>query len=502
MSHLCVLICRVEDEDDALTELACVDLPPVRAHWADAPLDTLEAQVATAGTHLLARLCELQWDAVDAEAVARYVAAHAPGSVTADGHDLLTAVSRFGTLHLRRQVVAHRDGRPHVMPGNDVLPTHQGILITRGLAEQACLLPQEVPFVTAARLLGWRTEEPGLLSASTLRTLVRDHGGRIRRLEQTDARVLLCQHRTGRHLVGVPVEQPRRRPGWPEEMDAAVETALVQKQVRPPVGVTWSDWERVLAARAEDAETSLAALRRLGPAVAPGQMLLVLDEVLTRAPGHGQFHELRTACLLTSDTRRYLSGRGSAFLRQVQAAVTACVDQSLLVVADGASWIRTFYRDYLADLPGAELLLDWHHLAKKCRELARLICPDPLPRGLLLRRLFRWLWAGDVARAVGVLARQRPQAADPAAVDTLTTYLEARAEWIPNYRSRRRQRRYIGNGLGEKANDRIVARRQKRKGMQWSVETADALAALRTLLLNGGWERYWQDHRPLYLETA
>jgi hypothetical protein len=35
-----------------------------------------------------------------------------------------------------------------------------------------------------------------------------------------------------------------------------------------------------------------------------------------------------------------------------------------------------------------------------------------------------------------------------------------------------------------RANDRLVGRRQKRKGVQWSIETADALAALRTLLLN------------------
>jgi len=241
--------------------------------------------------------------------------------------------------------------------------------------------------------------------------------------------------------------------------------ALAQGQVRPPEGISWADWARVVTARAQEAETSLAALRRLGPEVAPGQMLLVLDEVLTRAPEQGQFHELRTACLLTTDTRRYLSGRGSAFLRQVEAAVTACVDQSLLVVADGAAWIRTFFQESLAALPQAELLLDWHHLAQKCRDRARQICPDRAARALLLRRLFRWLWVGDVARAVGVLARQRSRAADPEAVDALTTYLQARAEWIPNYRARRRQRRFIGNGLGEKANDRIVARRQKRKGM-------------------------------------
>ena len=44
----------------------------------------------------------------------------------------------------------------------------------------------------------------------------------------------------------------------------------------------------------------------------------------------------------------------------------------------------------------------------------------------------------------------------------------------------------------EKANDLLVARRQKGKGMHWSGETSDALAALRTLLLNCEWERYWE----------
>ncbi len=67
-----------------------------------------------------------------------------------------------------------------------------------GLQEQACLLPQEVPFVTAARLLDWRMGEPDILCPSTLRTLVRDHGGRIRRLEQSEAVCLLSQRCQGR----------------------------------------------------------------------------------------------------------------------------------------------------------------------------------------------------------------------------------------------------------------------------------------------------------------
>src|SRR5262249_2938644 len=151
--------------------------------------------------------------------------------------------------------------------------------------------------------------------------------------------------------------------------------------------------------RAADPATPGEELRRLGPELAPGQTLLVLDEVLTRAPGRDQFQELRTAYLATADGRRYLSGRGYAFLRRVHATVHACEAQSLLVVADGAAWIRTCYRDYLARRPGAETLLDWHHLARKCRELAIRICPEPEARARLLRRLLRALWGGQVGRA-------------------------------------------------------------------------------------------------------
>jgi hypothetical protein len=35
--------------------------------------------------------------------------------------------------------------------------------------------------------------------------------------------------------------------------------------------------------------------------------------------------------------------------------------------------------------------------------------------------------------------------------------------------------------------------------MQWSEATSDALAALRTLMLNGGRERYWQQREVLPL---
>ena len=93
--------------------------------------------------------------------------------------------------------------------------------------------------------------------------------------------------------------------------------------------------------------------------MAPGHLVLTLDEALTRAPGRDQHQERRTACLLSTAGRRSFSGVGIALLRQVHAAVHACQERSLLVIGDGASWIRTFFRDHLASFPGAEMVRDW-----------------------------------------------------------------------------------------------------------------------------------------------
>jgi hypothetical protein len=117
----------------------------------------------------------------------------------------------------------------------------------------------------------------------------------------------------------------------------------------------------------------------------------------------------------------------------------------------------------------------------------------------LLRRLYRHLWRGDVPAAIAVLEAQRCEVRNEAKLDELLGYLQARAPWIVNERQRRIERQYIGSAHVEKANDLIVARRQKNRGMQWSEATSDALAALRTLMLNGGWDRYWQQREVLPL---
>ena len=176
--------------------------------------------------------------------------------------------------------------------------------------------------------------------------------------------------------------------------------------------------------------------------------------------------------------------------------------QSLLLIADGARWIRAFFSETLAQIPTRTMILDWYHLAQKCLEASSRICRGKVARAQFLRRLYRRLWCGNVAAALAFLETYRPQAKNEAVLETLIAYLHAREAWIPNYRQRRINQHYIGSGHVEKANDLIVARRQKGRGMQWSLATSDALAALRTLMLNGGWDRYWQQRQVLPLVAS
>ncbi len=242
-------------------------------------------------------------------------------------------------------------------------------------------------------------------------------------------------------------------------------------------------------------------LRHLGPDLEPNQVLLTVDEVLTRRPEAGHFLELRTARIVTERGYRYFSGIGAAFLQHLHVAVLLCLSplSSLLLIADGTRWIRSFFTETLARIATKTMLLDWQHLKQKCYDLSSRICRRKAAKARFLHRLYRRLWRGDVPGALAVLEAERPETKNEAKLDELIAYLQARQAWIPNYRQRRIARQYNSSAHVEKANDLIVARRQKNRGMQWSAETSDALAALRTLMLNGGWERYWQQREVLPL---
>ena len=68
-------------------------------------------------------------------------------------------------------------------------------------------------------------------------------------------------------------------------------------------------------------------------------------------------------------------------------------------------------------------------------------------------------------------------------------YLEKHEGEIIDYERRRRAGKWIGSGCMEKAVDQVIGFRQKKKGMSWSKQGSQTLAALKIAELNGEWEQ-------------
>ncbi len=82
MSHLRVLICRVDDEDhpDQMTELHSFDLPAVESETLTpaTALDELETGVLKLGHEVMRQLLRAEWAEVDERLVAAYQARFSP----------------------------------------------------------------------------------------------------------------------------------------------------------------------------------------------------------------------------------------------------------------------------------------------------------------------------------------------------------------------------------------------------------------------------------------
>ncbi len=365
MHRLQVLICRVDDQHpDEKTQIAAFDLPTldVTTLQPETFLDELEASTQVIGHDILRRTLQARWEMVDATLAVQYAAGHALEEVQADGYAPVTVASRFGVVSLCRQVLVHSATNTHVVPGNAVLPAHEGRITTRGLQEWACTLAQDLPFVTVARLLGWQTQEEQILSDMTIRRLVRQHGQLIAQAEQAEITSLLeHEEDPAARPQLVALTRPRRRAGWPAALSAAVDAALAHEEPRPPEGVSWADWQRVLTARRAEATLPTEQLRLLRPQLEPGQILLTVDDVFARSQEKRHFVALHTAHMITAAGQRYLCGTGDMFLQKVLLLARLCLgtERSLLLIADGARWIRSFFQEQLAALPQATMLLDW-----------------------------------------------------------------------------------------------------------------------------------------------
>ena len=178
--------------------------------------------------------------------------------------------------------------------------------------------------------------------------------------------------------------------------------------------------------------------------------------------------------------------------------VNNLLSRELIFLTDGAQDIRSHIQSVFQFHPYM-VILDWFHLKKRCQEWLSMAIRGKDRRNAILEKALHYLWAGDVAGASEYLS-----SLDPADIknrkwlDNLLGYFQKKGDAITCYALRAKLGLRNSSNPVEKANDLVVAGRQKHNGMAWSPEGSGALAALQMIYLNNQPD-LWFHRKELYL---
>lgn len=106
-------------------------------------------------------------------------------------------------------------------------------------------------------------------------------------------------------------------------------------------------------------------------------------------------------------------------------------------------------------------------------------------RNEVLQKLLQFLWLGKAELAVEYLIKlDNSKIKNKMHIEKLIACLDRNFSYIPCYALRKQLGLRVSSNRGEKANDLVVAKRQKHNGMSWSKSGSSGLANVTALFLN------------------
>ena len=153
----------------------------------------------------------------------------------------------------------------------------------------------------------------------------------------------------------------------------------------------------------------------------------------------------------------------------------------IVAITDGARSIRILLQAIFG--ASVRIILDWYHLQLKVKSLMSMIARSKEEKILAVNDLKALLWAGNAAEAI-IYLDNMDGVRNEGKRQELQGYLEKHEAEIIDYGLRQAANKTIGSGRCEKANDTVVAHRQKKKGMAWSRTGSSALAIVKVNRIN------------------
>lgn len=174
-------------------------------------------------------------------------------------------------------------------------------------------------------------------------------------------------------------------------------------------------------------------------------------------------------------------------------------DYRLVFFSDGATCIRDNIEKYFG-FRQYTIILDWLHLEKKCNEFLSMgIRGSKDEKQRIKKELASILWTGRHQNAINYLeSLKKSQVRNAVKIEELKDYIRRKSPNLTCYALRHELNLRISSNRVEKANDLVVAARQKHNGMSWSKNGSGALAVITATMINGELDRWMTKHRIDY----
>jgi hypothetical protein len=463
-------------------------IPPQDEHLPD----QIEASVHQAGLELQRRLYQVLIEKADQELVLQQRHGKGDAGIQRRGTRPFTIKATFGEVTVQRSRIEHKKDGTMEVPSASAWNTSHQLHITQNLRDAVCdQMSDQSTGKSRADVCQYAGDE-SLLGRSTIIDIVHQEGEQLIAAQRARARAILDGASEAQlALLGPAAADPDAMTGLVDDdppFDDSEEAQAEREQ-------TQAEW---IATGFPGCEPAFPTAQDEPRAEDEGFVIVEPDEVKTKAqPSTGRKEVWTyTAVVLVGGLRYALAeATPEGLWLQVSALLlelgVLSGERRLLVLGDGATWIRTWFESLGISLKA--MILCWWHLRKRCSEQMSSAGGPKERRRTFEKELMGQLWEGKVETAIGLLRGTLEWVRNPAAVEELIAYLEKRRAYIPNYQQRQQAGLWIASTRVEKYNDWAVSARCKHQGMSWSPQGVLALATLEAARRHGELDDWRRD---------
>jgi hypothetical protein len=462
--------------------------------------DQIEAYVHQAGLEVQRRLFRALIEKADQELVLQQRHGKGGAGIQRRGTRPFTFKTTFGEVTVQRSRILHKQDDTIEVPAAVAWDTSHQLMITQNLRDAVC---DQMSDQSAGKSRADVCQDAGdadLLGRSTIIDIVHQEGEPLVAAQRERARAILSDASQAQWvMLGPAVVDPDDVTGLADDDLPFDDSEDAQ-----------SEWEQT---QAEWIATGFAGSAPAFPVVPDeprrvdeGFVIVEPDEVKTKAQlstGRKEVWTYTAVVLVAGLQYAFAEATAEGLWLQVSALLLELGvlhgERRLLVLGDGAAWIRTWFAGLGID--SKAMVLCWWHLRKRCYESMSSAGGPKERRRAFEKELLGELWVGEVEAAIGLLRGALEWVRNPTAVEDLIGYLEKRRAYLPDYEQRQRAGLWIASTRVEKYNDWAVSARCKHQGMSWSPQGVLALAALEAARRNGELNAWRRDRalpeRPL-----